>query len=104
MSDPTILAHLLHQAEAAGSDITTLKAMVEEACETGAHRAMASIGLADEAAHKDMNELRQLLAAWRDAKASARRALVEWVVRILLALLLIGLAVRHGLIAEVLRG
>jgi len=104
MSDSNILAHLIHQAEAAGGDISTLKAMVEEASEAGAHRAMATIGLADEAARKDMDELRQLLAAWRDAKASARRALIEWVVRILLALLLIGLAVRHGLIAEVVRG
>jgi len=104
MHDTHILAQLMAQAEQAGSDITTLKALVEEACETGAHRAMSAIGLADSAARTDMDELRQLLAAWRDAKASARRALVEWVVRILLALLLIGLAVRHGLIAEVLRG
>ncbi len=104
MSDTTIMAHLIHQADQAGADINTLKAMVEEACEAGAHRAMSAIGLADEAAHKDMEELRQLLAAWRDAKSSARRALVEWVVRILLALLLVGLAVRHGLIADLVRG
>ena len=40
--------------------------------------------------------LRELLRAWRDAKASAWKAVVGWVVRGLLALLLLGLAVRFG--------
>ena len=43
-----------------------------------------------------MRELRELLRAWRDAKASAWRAAIEWVVRGALALLLIGLAWRLG--------
>lgn len=38
----------------------------------------------------------ELLRAWRDAKASAWKALVGWAVRAVLALLLIGIAVRHG--------
>jgi hypothetical protein len=41
-----------------------------------------------------MDELRELLSAWRDAKRSARQAVVSWAVRVCLALLLIGLAVR----------
>jgi hypothetical protein len=41
-------------------------------------------------------ELRELLKAWRDAKTSAWKALVEWVIRGVLALLLIGIAVRLG--------
>jgi hypothetical protein len=41
-----------------------------------------------------MDELRELLSAWRDAKRSARQAVVTWTTRVLLALLLIGLAVR----------
>jgi uncharacterized membrane protein len=46
-----------------------------------------------------MDELRELLSAWRDAKRSAWRAVVTWAVRVLLAALLIGLAVRFKLAA-----
>ena len=41
-----------------------------------------------------MDELRELLSAWRDAKRSAWRAVVTWAVRLVLAMLLIGIAVR----------
>jgi len=54
------------------------------------------MGLDDEHAHEDLSQLRQLLAAWRDAKRSAWRTLVGWVVSGASALLLIGLAVRVG--------
>ena len=74
-----------------------LRALIEEASELGARRALARLGLADEAARDDMGELRQLLGAWRDAKKSARNAAIGWVVRGVLALVLIGLAVKLGL-------
>ena len=61
-----------------------------------ASRALARLGLADAAAEKDMAELRELLGAWRDAKRSVWKALVGWVARMLLALVLVGLAVRLG--------
>lgn len=64
--------------------------------EAGAARALARLGLEDASAAKDMAELRELLAAWRDAKRSAVKTVVAWVVRMLLALVLIGLAVRLG--------
>ena len=38
--------------------------------------------------------LRELLSAWRDAKRTAWRAVVMWLVRIAFAVLLIGIAVR----------
>ncbi len=41
-------------------------------------------------------ELRELLRAWRDAKASAWRAVIDWAVRGALALLLVGIAFRIG--------
>lgn len=75
----------------------TTRALLEEACELGAERALSKLGLADEGAQGDIDELRELLRAWRDAKASMRRAVIEWIVRTLLALLLIGLALRFGL-------
>ncbi len=74
-----------------------LQALLEQASETGAHRALARLGLDDTSASKDMAELRELLSAWRDAKRSARKAVIGWVVRMGLALVLIGLAVKLGL-------
>ncbi|HVM22017.1 MAG TPA: DUF6127 family protein [Sphingomicrobium sp.] len=92
-----LLASLMAQAEGRGVDLVTLRALAEESSQAGARRALASLGLDDERARRDMDELRELLSAWRDAKKSARRALVSWFVRVGLALLLIGLAVRFRL-------
>ena len=94
MSAEALLASLMAQAEGRGVDLITLRALVEESSQAGARRALASLGLDDTSARRDMDELRELLSAWRDAKKSARRAVVSWLVRICLALLLIGIAVR----------
>ena len=91
-----VLAQLLAQAEGEGADLITLRAMVEEASELGAQRMLTAIGLDDDHASADLIELRQLLRAWRDAKASAWKATVEWCVRGVLALLLLGIAWRLG--------
>ncbi|MBX9664811.1 DUF6127 family protein [Novosphingobium sp.] len=91
-----MLAGLLAQAGSEGSELITLRAVVEEASELGAARALEQMGMADETAHEDLAELRELLRAWRDAKASAWKAVVGWVVRGVLALLLLGIAVRFG--------
>jgi Family of unknown function (DUF6127) len=96
MKREDMLAGLLAQASGEGSELITLRAIVEEACEIGAARTLEQMGLADETAHQDLAELRELLRAWRDAKASAWKAVVNWVVRGLLALLLLGIAVRFG--------
>ena len=80
-----------------------LKGLLEQASESGARRALALLGLDDSHAAKDMGELRELLSAWRDAKRSARKAAVGWLVRMALALLLIGLAVKLGLPGLVLQ-
>jgi hypothetical protein len=92
----SMLALLLNQAEGQGADLVTLKALVEEASERGAERALGALGLRDEKARRDMDELRELLQAWRDAKKSAWNAVVTWAVRVLLALLVLGMAVRLG--------
>ena len=84
-------------AQADGHDLMTLRALVEEASEMGARRALARLGLADEDARVDVTELRQLLQAWRDAKKSARNAVIGWVVRVVLARMLIAIAVKMGL-------
>lgn len=97
MNRQDLLARLIAQAEDAGVDFVTLRAVVEEASELGATRVLARMGLNDANAHEDLAELRELLAAWRDAKRSAWRAAVDWVVRGVLALLLFAIAVRLGL-------
>ena len=103
VSAEALLASLMAQAEGRGVDMITLRALVEESSQAGARRALASLGLDDERARRDMDELRELLSAWRDAKRSAWRAAVGWLVRILLAALLAGMAVKLGLL-ELLRG
>ena len=102
MNRQDMLAGLLAQAASEGGELVTLRAVVEEASEIGAQRAMKRMGLADAEAHDDIDELRELLQAWRDAKTSAWKAAIQWVVRGVLALLLIGIAVRIG-VPEMLR-
>jgi len=94
MNNEAMLAQLVAQAEDEGADLVTLRAVVEEASEIGAQRVLACLGLDDDRAPSDLVELRQLLRAWRDAKASAWKAAVDWVVRGALALLLLGIAWR----------
>jgi uncharacterized membrane protein YdfJ with MMPL/SSD domain len=94
MTNDALLAELVAQANGRALDVVTLRALVEESSQAGARRALASLGLDDERARRDMDELRELLSAWRDAKRTAWRAVVTWLVRIALAMLLIGIAVK----------
>ncbi|MES2493480.1 MAG: DUF6127 family protein [Pseudomonadota bacterium] len=96
MNRKDLLAGLMVQATSAGTDLVTLRAIVEEASELGAERVLSRMGLDDPNAHEDLSELRQLLAAWRDAKRSAWHTVVGWIVSGALALLLVGIAVRLG--------
>ena len=97
MTRDDMLARLIAHASHEGAELITLRAIVEEASELGAQRALARLGLEDAKAEGDIDELRELLSAWRDAKASAWKAAVEWLVRGILALLLVGIAMRLGL-------
>ena len=103
MTNSNMLIHLAAQADARGADLVTLRALIEEASDLGAARALARLGLADDHAAKDMTELRELLSAWRDAKKTMRKAVLGWFVRAGLALLLLGLAVRFGLTGLILK-
>ena len=96
MTDADMLASLMRQAEGQGADLVTLRALIEEASEAGAERALGALGLRDATARRDMDELRELLQAWRDAKKSALRATLSWMLRIGLALLVAAMAVRLG--------
>lgn len=96
------MSDLVAQAAGSGVDPVVLRILIEEASELGARRVLQSLGLEDEQARRDLSELRQLLDAWRDAKTSALKATVDWLVRGVLALLLIAIAWRLG-VAELLR-
>jgi len=97
MTDGRMMALLMAQAEAQGADLVTLRAVAEEASERGAERALEALGLRDGGARRDMDELRQLLQAWRDAKKTAWKEVVIWAIRIMLALLVLGMSIRLGL-------
>ena len=97
MDEDEALARLIALAGTTSPDAALLRAVVEEASELGARRALARLGLADEAARDDVSDLRQLLGAWRDAKKSVWAAVVDWAVRGVLALLVVGLAMKLGL-------
>lgn len=96
MSREDVLASLMSQARDEGAELVTLRAIVEEASALAADRVLERLGLGDAGAEGDLGELRELLRAWRDAKTSAWKALVEWIIRGALAMLLIGIAVRLG--------
>ncbi|SFR98079.1 DUF6127 family protein [Sphingomonas jatrophae] len=99
-TETMMLARLIAQAEAEGAALVTLRALVEEASATGAEAACRRLGLDDARARGDLGELRELLGAWRDAKSSAWKAAAAWVTRLLLALILVGVAVKTGLLGK----
>ena len=101
MSNDAVLAHLARQAEGTGADLVTVRALVEEASEAGAERALGRLGLNDPKARRDMDELRELLQAWRDAKKGAVAQVAGWLMRVVLALIVLGMAVRAGLLERI---
>jgi hypothetical protein len=97
----SMLEGLVAQAEAEGAARVTLRALVEEACEVGAARALRTLGLMDDKAGPDIVELRQLIQGWRDAKKSALSAVIAWIMRTVVALFLLGLAFKLGLVERI---
>lgn len=93
-----LLVELIAKAQGNTLDFVLLRTIIEEASEAGAARALAALGLEDERARRDMDELRELLGAWRDVKRSAWQTFAAWLTRCLLALLMIGLAYRLNLL------
>ncbi len=92
------LAHVCEQLLQHGAEPMAVRALIEEASDLGAMRALARIGLHDADAGADIHDVRALLEAWRTAKSSAWKALVSWCVKLTVAGLLLGLALHLKLI------
>ncbi len=86
------LVRLSEQLIAQGADPMLLRALIEEASDLGACRALERIGLGDASAGSDMRDVRALLDAWRVTKSSLLRSIAGWILKILLAGFLLGLA------------
>ena len=54
-----------------------LEAMLDRAAKKGARAALEELGLHDEQAEKDLDELRSLLASWRDTKKAMWSTVVK---------------------------
>ena len=65
-----------------------LEAMLDRSAKRGARAALEELGLHDEHAGKDLNELRSLLSSWRDTK----RAMWVTVVKVITTATLIFIA------------
>lgn len=92
-----LLTRLVNDASGGAQDMARLRSIVEEASAAGATAAMERLGLSDTEARRDLDELRDLLRAWRDAKSSAFKGVVQWVLRVIVALALFGLAAKFGI-------
>lgn len=73
-----------------------LEAMLADAADRGAQRALARLGLHDENAMKDVDELRGLLGAWRLTKRTAWKATIGLLVKAVFLALLAGVLVKTG--------
>lgn len=59
--------------------------LLNKAVEEGAKKALASIGLDDKWAYKDIKEVRSLLKAWREAKRTVWQSVLHWVITAVIA-------------------
>ena len=71
-----------------------LEQLLQQAAERGARQVLAQIGLNNGHAARDVRELRDLLEAWRDARKTAWRTTVRVITTGVLALLLVGAALK----------
>lgn len=72
--------------------------LLDLAAQRGAERVLAHLGLENGHAARDVRELRDLLAAWRDARRTAWQTLVKVLTTGALAALLVGAAIKLKLL------
>lgn len=69
------------------------EALLDAAAARGARKALEGLGL-DQEAERDIREVRDLLAAWRDAKKQIMQTIVKAITVALLSAIAIGVAVK----------
>jgi len=75
---------------------TELTAMLEEAADRGASRALERLGLHDTEAGNDIRDLRILIDGWREAKTTIAKAVLQWFTIGVLGLLTLGMWMQLG--------
>ena len=75
--------------------------LIDLAAERGAKRCLAHLGLENGSAAKDIRELRDLLEAWRDARRTAWQTTIKVITTGVLAVLLVGAAIKLKLMRGV---
>jgi hypothetical protein len=75
--------------------------LLTRAAERGAERCLVHLGLENGHAARDIGELRELLEAWRDARRTAWRTTIKVVTTAILAMLLVGAAIKLKLMGGV---
>ncbi len=88
------LAALGQAAHEEGLSIQHLQALIEEASDLGAKRALARIGLHDDRASNDMRDLRNLLDSWRETRRTMWRTVVKWTTTLIMIFIAAGVAVK----------
>jgi hypothetical protein len=68
--------------------------LLTRAAERGAERCLAHLGLENGHAARDIRELRDLLEAWRDARRTAWQTIIKVATTGLLAIILVGAAIK----------
>ena len=77
-------------------DDAALRALLADAAEEGAKRALERVGLHDQDAAKDVLELRGVLGAWRSLKSEAGKTIVATTTKWLFIVILAGIAYKTG--------
>lgn len=76
-----------------------LKKLIEEAAEAGAAKALKELGLDDPKAREDLNEAIGLARAWRDARSTVARTILQALTLGMIGALAVGAA--FGLVKQV---
>jgi len=67
-----------------------LDTLIEKAAERGADNALRKVGLHDDQAGKDIQEVRSLLESWRDTKKTVQQTIARIITTGILTILAIG--------------
>lgn len=67
-----------------------IEAMIQRAAEAGAKKALRDVGLSDDDAIHDVQEIRSLLDSWRSAKRTVGRTVVQTFTTLFLGALIAG--------------